>query len=205
MGLAETQRALAQLYTNAELRERFFADPLKIGAELGLSADETGDLARLSAAQVNLFAGSLHHKRLQEVRVLLPLTTCALGERRMAALFYEHARSYVPRGVRKHRTDAAAFADYLAAKTGLSENPAPDWISDLARYEMTWLATAEMTRGLVVRRFHFAVNQAARPAAAGERDGEAAPAPKRQSSLAVWFRLSPRRKLRHLFLTLPFK
>ena len=35
MGLAEIQRVLARLYVDPTLRERFFADPAAVGAELG--------------------------------------------------------------------------------------------------------------------------------------------------------------------------
>jgi hypothetical protein len=65
MGLAQIQQVLARLYTDAALRERFFADPQRTGAELGLDAGEVHQLAHLSVQQVTFFARSLQRKRLQ--------------------------------------------------------------------------------------------------------------------------------------------
>lgn len=59
MGLAQVQQVLAQLYTNTDLRERFFNHPNEVAEELGLSVDEQQQVAQLSAQQVNLFASSL--------------------------------------------------------------------------------------------------------------------------------------------------
>lgn len=198
MGLAETQKALARLYTDARLRERFFADPLGTGEELGLGRDEAQQLAGLSARQVNFFAGSLHAKRLQEVRDLLPLTARALGER-AAPLFREYAETNLPGGVRKHRADAAGFADYLAGGGALGGADSL-WVADLARYEKARLEAADMPRGLIARRFNFAVDELARDAVRGDLR----PPQRRKATLAVWFRLSPGSRLRHTVLRLPF-
>ena len=197
MGLAETQKVLARLYTDARLRERFFADPFKTGAEFGLGRDEAEQLARLSARQVNFFAGTLHAKRLQEVRDLLPLTARALGER-AAPLFGEYAETNLPGGIKKHRADAAAFADYLAACDALGADSR--WVADLARYEKSWLEAADMPRGIIARRFHFAVNALARDVLRGN----ARPAARPKTTLALWLRLSPRHRLTHSVLPLPF-
>ena len=45
MGLAEVQAALARLFTDSDLRVRFFADPIEVGRELGLDESETTGLA----------------------------------------------------------------------------------------------------------------------------------------------------------------
>jgi len=198
MGLAETQRALARLYTDARLRERFFADPFKTGEEFGLGRDEAEQLARLSAPQVNFFAGTLHAKRLQEVRDLLPLTVRALGER-AAPLFRAYAETNLPGGIKKHRADAAAFADYLAAGDALGGADS-GWLADLARYEKTWLDAADMPRGVIARRFRFPVNAIARDVLRGNTQPAANP----QNTLALWFRLSPGHRIRHSVLSLPF-
>src|SRR4051812_34429829 len=39
MGVAEIQSVLARLYVDPKLRDRFFADPAAVGAELGLDAE----------------------------------------------------------------------------------------------------------------------------------------------------------------------
>ena len=198
MGLAETQRLLARLYTDAGLRERFFADPLRIGEEFGLGRDDARQLARLSARQVNFFADSLHAKRLGEVRDLLPLTVRALGER-AASLFKDYAETNLPRGIRKHREDAAAFADYLT-KIVVFGGADAERVAELARYERTWLKAADMTRGVIACRFRLDVDELARAAGRGDER----PALGRKAALVVWFRLSHGRRLRHLVLRLPF-
>jgi hypothetical protein len=167
MGLAETQKVLARLYTDAGLRERFFADPLKTGEELGLGREEVRQLSLLSARQVNFFASSLHAKRLQEVRDLLPLTVRALGER-AAPLFREYAETNLPGGIKKHRADAAAFAGHLT-KTGAIKGAGSEWVAELARYERAWLEAADMTRGVIARRFRLAISELVREVAAGWR------------------------------------
>lgn len=197
MGLAETQKALARLYTDAGLRERFFADPLKTGAELGLGSEDVRQLARLSSQQVDFFAGSLHAKRLQEVGGLLPLTVRALGGR-AASLFRDYAETNLPAGVGKHRADAAAFADYLA-QSGALKGSGAEWVAELARYEKTWLEAADMRRGVIARRFRVAINELAREVASGHTR----PTLNHRTTLALWFRPSPRHRPRHLVLRLP--
>lgn len=109
MGLAEVQALMAQLYTDAPLRERFFDDPTAVGLEFDLSGDEIRHLEHLSERQVGRFADALRGKRLHGVAKLLPLTREALGDR-LHDLFQRYAGTYAPRGIRKHRDDALAFA-----------------------------------------------------------------------------------------------
>ncbi len=184
MGLAQTQEVLAQLYTNNDLRERFFANPQNIGAELGLSCDEAEKLAQLSAQEVNIFANSLKWKRLGEVRSQLPRTARALGKN-FTALFWRYAQTYVPKGIKKHREDAIAFANFIA-RVDQEEDIDPPWISDLVRYEKTWLLAYEPTSRLNVSWFRYPVGI---PSAEGM---------KRQPTIAIWFRFSKRSQLRHI-------
>jgi hypothetical protein len=187
MGLAQTQQVLAQLYTNTDFRERFFANPEAIGAELGLSCDEAQKLAQLSAKEVNIFANSLKWKRLGEVRELLPRTARALGKN-FTALFWRYAQTHVPKGIKKHREDAIAFANFIAIAE--EENPDPPWISDLVRYEKTWLLAYEPTSRLIVCWFRYPVGIAS------------AEGMKRQPTIAIWFRFSKRSQLRHIVRSL---
>ena len=86
MGLAEVQEALARLYIDPALRDRFFADPAAVGAELGLVPEEALDLARVPRRQVEQFADSLRRKRRDQVRRVIPITARALGRRIRRAL-----------------------------------------------------------------------------------------------------------------------
>ena len=123
MGLAEAQRLLARLATDATLRARFAADPEGVAAEFGLSPEEAAHFADLHQGQLDEFARSLIRKRLGEVESLLPLTSRALGPARLAALFRRHAGAHVPRGIKKHRDDAVAFASFLVPRQESSNRP----------------------------------------------------------------------------------
>ncbi|HVF29252.1 MAG TPA: hypothetical protein VM943_13480 [Pyrinomonadaceae bacterium] len=197
MGLAETQHVLARVYTDAAVREKFFADPQKAGEEFGLSFDEARQLARLAAPQVLLFAGSLRGKRLQAACELLPLTSRALGDR-TASLFTEHAASYLPKGIKKHRDDAIAFAAFVEKNAG-REDTLPEWIAEVARYERGWLEAADPARRLIVSLFRHHIAELTRAVAGGVEQ----PILTARPILACWLRLTPRGTVRHTVLPLP--
>lgn len=184
MGLAQSQFVLAQLYTNTELRERFFANPQVIGTELGLSCDEAQQLSQLSQNQVNLFANSLKWKRLAEVRELLPRTAQALGKN-FTALFWRYAETYLPQGIKKHRDDAIAFANFIQ-KVAREEGIDPPFL-DLVRYEKAWLLAHEPTNYLTLCWLRYAV------------DIEKEVLVRR--AIALWFRIKPQGKLRHIVIS----
>jgi hypothetical protein len=182
MGLAQVQMALARLYTDAAWRADFLADPEEAAAGLGLGAADVRQLAQLAPGQVQLVAGSLRRKRLNEVAKLLPLSHRALGPR-FAALFWRHADTYLPRGTKRHRDDALAFAAF-AARTARAEGLEPPWAADLMRYEAGWLAASVPgCRGLL-RWFRYDPQALTR---ALVRD--AMPLPEARSTLALWVRL----------------
>jgi len=185
MGLAQTQQVLAQFYTNTEFRERFFANPQAVGEELGLSGDEAQQLAKLSLQEVNIFANSLKWKRLGEIRELLPRTAKVLGKD-FNALFWRYAETHLPTGIKKHRADAIAFANFIT-KVAQNEDFATVWINDLVRYEQAWLLAYEPVSHFNICWFRHAVH----------RDFTAKP------TLAIWLRVSGRSQLRHIILSLP--
>jgi hypothetical protein len=206
VGLAEQQVLLARLYTDADLRQRFFAEPTQVGARLGLSTPEAQNLARLSVPQVSRFAASLHAKRLKAVRRLLPCTGRALGER-FAPSFRRHATGYVSQGTKRHRDDAIAFSDFLArmAQTKAEQDqqeqhPLEPWVADIARYEAAWLYMVNSGRpGLLVRRFGYPIAALMQVLA---RD-QVPPTPARRPCLGLWLRPSLQGDVRHLVLSLP--
>ncbi|MBH8577655.1 hypothetical protein I8752_32765 [Nostocaceae cyanobacterium CENA369] len=190
MGLAQTQQVLAQLYTNTELRERFFANPQAIGAELGLSCDEAQQLAQVSLREVSIFANSLKWKRLGEVRELLPRTAKVLGKN-FTALFWQYAESYLPKGIKKHREDAIAFSNFII-KVSQAESLSPTWVSDLVRYEQTWLLAYEPSSRFSVCFFRYPVNKLGTSETIN-------PLP----TIAIWWRFSARSQLYHIVRSLP--
>ena len=197
MGLAQIQRVLSQLYTDDVLRERFFADPQAVGEVLGLSSAETHQLAQLSAQHVNFFARSLKRNRLNVVCKLLPLTHRVLGKR-FSGLFLQYADTHVPMGTKKHQEDAGAFSKFVeqAARVDGIE---PPWIMELVRYEASCLGAADTTCWWIMRWFRYPPVKLVRSL----MQGDGAPLPLAQPTIALWFRFSRRNRLRHIALTLP--
>lgn len=85
---------------------------------------------------------------------------------------------------------AIAFANFIA-RVAQEENIHPPWISDLVRYEKTWLLAYEPTSRLIVCWFRYPVGIAS------------AEGMKRQATIAIWFRFSKRAQLRHIVRSLP--
>jgi hypothetical protein len=197
MALAEVQGALARLYTDAALPARYFADPVAVAPELGLSPEEARQLGALSAHRVEFFADTLRRKRLGEVRALLPRTHRLLG-RAFVALFWQFAPTYVPRGIHKHRDDALAFVRFLE-QAARADGVTPAWALDLARYEAAWLQVAEPARRWTLRRFRYPVATAARALARGANP----PSLCQQRTIGLWVRLSGRDTPRHLLVAPP--
>lgn len=191
MGLAKIQAALARISVDPAWRDRFYRDPIAVGAEVGLSADEARDLTGIDRRQVEAFAGSLRRKRKGQVRRTVPIAARALGDR-YGLLFDQYADEAPPRGSRADLDDALGFVKALAR---FSDRDRPAWVVDLARYELTRHEAARSGIRPVVRCFRFPIGWlfAARDPA------EVSPAP----TLAVWWRLAPRGRLHHLLVTLP--
>jgi hypothetical protein len=193
MGLAEVQRLLARLYTDAPLRARFADDPVGVAAEFGLSPEEAEGLEGLPLGQLDDFAGSLVRKRRGEVESLLPLTYRALGPGRFASLFRRHAQGFVPAGIKKHRDDAVAFAAFLNVEVA-----DPPWLGDLARLEASSILAHDPARRRLVLRLGHHPLELARVATDG------GPAPGRRPTWAFWFRASAKGRLRRVVLSRPW-
>jgi hypothetical protein len=135
MGLAEVQGALARLYIDPMLRDRFFAEPVAVGAELGLNAHEARGLAEIPRRQVDQFAHSLRHKRCDQMRRVIPIAAKAIGGSRFAELFERYATESAPRGSKADLDDAVGFVEALRR---WADQVGPPWAVDLARYELAW-------------------------------------------------------------------
>jgi hypothetical protein len=113
MGLQEQQNLLAKLYVDPDFRIAFMADPVAIGSAVGLTENESAEIAAVSADEIELFADSLYWKRLHEVEKLLPITARVLGVE-----FRNHFRIFAAgvnhRSIRKHLDDAIEFCRFLS-------------------------------------------------------------------------------------------
>jgi hypothetical protein len=193
MGLAEIQGALARLYVDPTLRDRFFADPAAVGAELRLGAEEARGLAGVSRRQVEQFAGSLRRKRRDQVRRIIPIAARTLGDR-YGPLFERYVADAAPRGSMADLDDAVGFVEALGR---WADDDRPPWVVDLAHYELAWRQAMRAGCRPIVRAFRFPV---ARLVPGREPDAAAiAPRP----TLAVWWRPTPRGRVRHVILSLP--
>ena len=144
MGLEAVEAALARLYTDPELRERFFADPAAVAAAMGLGPDDASRVARVDRGQVEAFAESLVIKRFGEVRPALPRSLAALGDEALRERFFAFAAGFLPTGAHKHVADALAFADHLASTL---EGPA----RDAARFDRAVLGLFHRLEGASAR------------------------------------------------------
>jgi hypothetical protein len=174
MPLKETQALLALLYTDETFREAFFRAPLERARQFGLGEAEAESFARIDPAAVARFADCLKGKRTLDARKTLPLTHTALGARFDRELFA--AISGPPRPGR-HRADAAALARRLACAE-------PQWIGDLARFELAFVEAGARRNCLALRFFRYPVAEIAAQLACGEAPGAA-----RRPSVGVWLRL----------------
>ena len=62
MELIALQRAMAKLYTDAALRQRFYADPQSTAPALGLDSEAARYIASIDRSEVEAFAASLTRK-----------------------------------------------------------------------------------------------------------------------------------------------
>jgi hypothetical protein len=189
MALTRIQPTLARLFTDAPFRASFFADPIAVGGSLGLEPSEASALAELSADAVEQFAASIRRKRLDDVRKVLPLTARALGD-----AFDRHVLATIVGAVRpgRHRDDARALVDHLC-RLSRSNELAPPWTADLARYEATFVDALRRSACLLVRRFRFPVARLAAAIHCGAPIGNIEP----RKTISVWLRIPGRRGIMH--------
>lgn len=175
------QSLLARLYTDADLRERFLAEPDKIGRENSLNEKEIEQIAEVLPEELRFFAESLFHKRLHEVEKLLPLTQSGLGEK-FAAYFREFSNQFVPNSIKKHLEDAIAFADFLE-----HQRLEPLWLSDLVRFERARLEFNNLGKRFIFRRFQYDIREIS-------RKGAEAQSFKPRRTFAVWLKIGKNKR-----------
>jgi hypothetical protein len=179
MSLAKIQTLLARLYTDAELRERFFLEPEKVCTENDLIGVEVEQIAQILPAELNFFAESLLFKRLREVEKLLPRTKEILSED-FEKYFREFSSSFLPTSIKKHLEDAVQFADFL-----LKQELKSVGLKDLIRYEQANLIFNGYGKKFLFRRFNFNIKEISRKKIDAQR----------KLSIAVWLRIGG--KTRH--------
>jgi hypothetical protein len=189
MALADVQAVLARLFTDPEFRASFFADAVAVGRANGLDPADSQRLAALSRKEVDGFAETIRHKRVDDVRKVLPLTARALDGK-----FRDHllAVTASPPRPGRHRDDARAFVDHLG-RVARSTRLKPPWADDLARYELTFSEVLHHRAGIIVRRFRYPVTQLAAAILRGAPLAEVRP----RITVGVWVRWPGRREVFH--------
>jgi hypothetical protein len=129
MSLLEQQNFLARLFTDKNLRQSFWENPSKIGKDNGLSELEISQLNEIVSKDLDFFAESLFHKRLQEVEKLLPLTKKFL-DKDFSKVFRGFSQTFQPKSIKKHLEDAIEFCKYL-------QNVETQYVKDAAKFEQT--------------------------------------------------------------------
>jgi hypothetical protein len=116
MKLAEQQKLLADLYTNPEIRDRYFIE----------------NKENLDKNEIAIFAESLIRKRLNVVKSCLPLSFAIRGNL-LAKLFVEYASFTTIKGFHiKHQLDIFAFYKTIINKPVLEND---FFIKEILRYE----------------------------------------------------------------------
>ncbi|MEO1132626.1 MAG: hypothetical protein AAFX40_07965 [Cyanobacteria bacterium J06639_1] len=180
MSLVDMQRAIAQIYTQTDIRQAFFSDPNAVGHQLNLDDTDIARLTCLSKKQVEQFAASLKRKRLNEIRKLLPTLHRCLGKR-FSAYFWRYAETYHPKGIRKHHHDAYQFCQFLIGLPAEDRADCP-WLLDLAACEAVLLQSSRPW--LRWRFLQYDISMLADSASPSEID-VAIP---RRPTLAIWLR-----------------
>jgi hypothetical protein len=192
MGLAEVQKTLAQLYTDRDLREKFLANPKTFATNLGLTSKDLEQLTQLSAFHLREFSESLHYKRMGEVKDILPFTSKSL-KTKFAELFLKFADSYLPSGVKKHREDAIAFAEFIGKKSD-----SLDWCKEIAIYEATRLKISESSKIIIFRLFRFPLKTIFSQLLQSQELSL-----EKKLTLAIWLRLPGKKTWNHYLLSFP--
>ncbi len=173
MSLAETQAALARLFTQTTARAEFARDPLSLARSAGLEGEAAQQLATLGAPEIARFARGLFAKRRQDVEKWLPLTALALG-------------ADFARRLRESLTEPppGARADALALVAKLHEAPSPPWVGDLAAYEGEFVRAWGPGAFFAIRLYRWPIPHIAAKLSACEPVGDI----KRGLTFAVWVR-----------------
>jgi hypothetical protein len=145
VGFQGQQEILVRLMTEPGLREQFLADPRHTAESNGWPVSVIDDLATIPPDQLRRHGETLIRKRCAEAMKCLPLCGRVIGPACFGALFRIHASAWWPRGPKRHRDDAIAFAGVIRSHCLLGAI-GPPWAGDLAAYEAEALRIRDPNR-----------------------------------------------------------
>jgi hypothetical protein len=200
MSLAKVQQLLAQLYTDRNFREQFFADPITASASFDLTATEIFQLQQLNAQQVNYFARSLHNKRRREAGSFLPRSAAVL-QANFDRWFWQYVDTDGAKTDKSPINDAIEFTRFLLQQLPLANRHSPThYLREVIIYEQTCLIANQQPRYLAARWFHYSIADLRQPLA--DSSQTTTPAVNPHWTLGLWWRLTTKMPLRHYLLTL---
>jgi hypothetical protein len=115
MSLVNLQRAMAELFTDAQLRAIYTSDRSSFERRHALDEKESAQLTALSASAIASYASTLVCKRRSEALRLLPLTRAELKVDFATAFDRWAERTQLPAGPTRYAADARAFCKHLRA------------------------------------------------------------------------------------------
>ncbi|MCD9189619.1 MAG: hypothetical protein LUM44_24660 [Pyrinomonadaceae bacterium] len=183
MSLKEQQNLLARLYTDSDLREKFFAEPDKIGFDFNLTRREIAEIVEIAPQELDFFAESLFWKRLREAEKFIPLTVKILGCD-FPPLFRQFSQTFNPQTVRKHLEDALEFCRFL------QKGEVSEIALNVALFERTKIEFFGYGKRLAFCKLAFEIE----PFLADNRTENL----KRKQKFAVWIKLG--NKTRHFYI-----
>ncbi len=113
MPLAQLQRALANTYTNEDVRETLRRDPAAFARAYDLSPFELAWIASIGDLRLRGYTDALDRKRASECARSLPASAAYLGPRFRRECLRFARRVPLGEGSRRYREDAVAFARHL--------------------------------------------------------------------------------------------
>lgn len=177
---------MARLFTDEGLRQNFLSEPARIGAENGLSENETADLQAVLPEEIGFFADSLFWKRLREVEKFLPLTKKVLKED-FTKYFREFSQAFNPQTNKKHFEDALEFCKFIR-KRSISE-----FTKNAAKFEQSKLEFFGGGKRFVFCKLDFDIREIyASERATANLNSE------KKTKIAVWLKLGKKNK--HFFI-----
>ena len=197
MGLAETQRLLARLYTDARVRDAFFQNPAAVAAEFSIPAPAAAQLAQLHLCEITRFARALQNKRCGDLAKLLPHTRRALG-REFTTRFLAWSESTAPATSHRSLDDARQFAAQLLAPDA-AQTQLPPWLLALVRYESAALQAGASRRCFVLRWFPWSIADLQKCARSPRQRAKL----RRRPGFCFWWRLTATACLRFFSFALP--
>ncbi|HQU83691.1 MAG TPA: hypothetical protein PKY59_11220 [Pyrinomonadaceae bacterium] len=183
MSLREQQNLLARLYTDKNLREKFFAEPKNIGFEFDLTQKEINEIVEIAPQELNFFAESLFWKRLREAEKFLPFTKEILKVD-FQIKFKEFSQNFNPQSVKKHLEDAIEFCGFLQ-KCEVSEIA-----KNIAAYESAKISFYGYGKSFSFCKLNYDLRKYFR--------GESAEILLKRRKFAIWIKIG--NKTRHFFI-----